>query len=152
MFPPFTDLTIYMFSHLYNLNFKSIEQNLVWWNRRYCIYYPCLEIFIYFTIIIGFANCWYYPHSFASIIGTPANPTPLHFMCGFISVCSVKIMAYQKQLSKRCLKVLIRKNVQNNQGSGRDFITGITSQKMIVKLIDPWYVFFCRICIIKTWT
>ena len=34
------------------LNFKSNEQNLVWWSRRCRIYYPCLEIFIYLTSLL----------------------------------------------------------------------------------------------------
>ena len=103
----------------------------MWWSGRYCIYYPCLEIIIYFTIIIGLANWRSYLHSFASISGTPANSTPLQFhgdgVAHFSLLC--KRTAYQNLPSKHCPKALIPKLFPNMLGSGRDFIIGLISQK-----------------------
>ena len=69
----------------------------------------------------------------------PYSLTPLSFS---FSGCSVKRAVYQNLLSKRCSKILIPKPFPNNQWSGRVFIIGLTSRKMLAKFIDSWYMTF----------
>ena len=117
--------------------------NLVWWSWRYCIYYPCLEISIYlpslFDLLID--NSIFIPsHQLAGPLPTRWS---FNVMVWPISVYSVKRTAYQSLLSKRCSKILIPKLFPNIQGSGTDFIFGLTFQKMFVKLIDPRWMIYC---------
>ena len=65
--------------------------------------FPCLEIFIYFTIIIGLANWRPYLYSLSSISGTPANSTSLQYH----GVAHFSLLCQKKGISEPTIQALL---------------------------------------------